>query len=362
MNHIFKNALLGLLVFSMTTVFSGCSAVSPSEETKTASVVTEETQTVPDTKEDTKEVIDKTSYPLTLENYSIADGVWQSAAQTFEKAPERIVANTQPTAELLIHLGLTDKIVGVGAVYGESTADIADEFAKIPVLSKDYVGKELVLGANPDLVMGRWDLFADADWGVGTVEELNGMGIHTFIQNTCRQDATLEDLYKDIEQLGQLFGVQENATEFSDSLRTRTEQLKGSLADVKDTLKYAYVSSVADGSVSIYSGSTDTFQNDVLNLIKLDNAFKDVIGEINLEQFIATDPDVLLISYYSGGPDTAKMIEDLYVVPSLQNLKAIKNKQIYAIDFNQFWGYGYQILDGVEKLASEVYPDLVILK
>lgn len=62
--------------------------------------------------------------------------------QVFDKAPERVVANTQSAAEMLIKLGLTDKMVGVAALYGSVTPDVADDFAQIPVLSKDYVGKE----------------------------------------------------------------------------------------------------------------------------------------------------------------------------------------------------------------------------
>ncbi|WP_277408862.1 hypothetical protein [Lacrimispora xylanisolvens] len=46
-------------------------------------------------------------------------------------------------------------------------------------------------------------------------------------------------------------------------------------------------------------------------------------------------------------------------MPALQSLSAVSNKQIYIIDFSQFWGYSYQILDGVERLASDMYPDLI---
>ncbi|MCF7752837.1 hypothetical protein KQ941_00160 [Paenibacillus xylanexedens] len=102
---------------------------------------------------------------------------------------------------MLIKLGLTDKMVGVAALYGSVTPDVADDFAKIPVLSKDYVGKELVVGASPDL--GRGDLFADADWGVGTVDGLNDMNIRTFVQTTNHK-GSLDSLYSDIAQLGQI--------------------------------------------------------------------------------------------------------------------------------------------------------------
>lgn len=297
------------------------------------------------------------AYPLTVENFTAVDNTREAARQEFKKAPERVVANNQSTAELLIHLGLTDKIAGVAALYGEIPSDIAEEFKKIPVLSEGYVGKELVLGANPDLVIGRGQLFADADWGVGTVKDLNALGINTYLLNSSLSGATLDSLYKDITEIGNIFDEKKAADAFIAQLKTRQEALKTGIAGSDKIYKYAYVFDVTDGSASVYSGNTDTFQNDALNLIHLDNAFKDVTGEVNLEKLISANPDILLISAYAGGPDTEKMVKELYNIPSLSSISAIKKKQIYIIDYNQFWGYSYQIFDGLEALAAKVYPD-----
>lgn len=296
----------------------------------------------------------KTSYPLTIENFTISGegGEWKPKSQTFEKAPERVVANTQSAAEMLIKLGLTDKIVGVAALYGTVTPDVADDFAKIPVLSKDYVGKELVVGASPDLVLGRGDLFADADWGVGTVDGLNDMNIRTFLQTTNHQ-GTLDSLYKDITQLGQIFDVQDNAAKFTESLKARVEAIKTSVADQSEH-SFAYIVPATEDTITVSSMQNDTYQLDALSLLKLKNTFDGVQGEVSVEQLITANPDYLLLSAYAGSPDIDKLIQNLYANPALQSMNAIKNKQIYVTDFSQFWGYGYQILDGIEKMEQEM--------
>ncbi|QLG39153.1 ABC transporter substrate-binding protein [Paenibacillus sp. E222] len=296
----------------------------------------------------------KTSYPLTIENFTISGegGEWKPKSQTFEKAPERVVANTQSAAEMLIKLGLTDKIVGVAALYGTVTPDVADDFAKIPVLSKDYVGKELVVGASPDLVLGRGDLFADADWGVGTVDGLNDMNIRTFLQTTNHQ-GTLDSLYKDIAQLGQIFDVQDNAAKFTESLKARVEAIKTSVADQSEH-SFAYIVPATEDTITVSSMQNDTYQLDALSLLKLKNTFDGVQGEVSVEQLITANPDYLLLSAYAGSPDIDKLIQNLYANPALQSMNAIKNKQIYVTDFSQFWGYGYQILDGIEKMEQEM--------
>lgn len=341
LNFTWKKQIMGISLLTLiTTGVAGCASNSPSDNTKKESTA------------------DLAAYPVTVSNHSIHDGVWSAKEQVFQTTPSRVFANNQSTAELLIRLGLTDSMVGVAALYGETKEDIAEEFAKIPVLNEKYVGKEVTLGANPDLVMGRGDLFADSEWGVGTVDELNSLGVHTYIFNTSKRGATLNDLFKDIEEVGNIFNVPENATTFADSLHTRIDQLSKKLSGVEKTLTYGSVS-YSDGNIAAYAGTSDTFQNDALNLIKLDNAFKDATGEITLEQLISTNPDILLISRYAGGPNPEESIESIYKMPSLQSLSAVKNHQIYIIDFSQFWGYSYQILDGVETLASQLYPDLM---
>ncbi|WP_338553672.1 ABC transporter substrate-binding protein [Paenibacillus sp. KS-LC4] len=297
----------------------------------------------------------KTTYPLSIENYTLSteSGSYQPKTQTFEKAPERIVANTQSAAEILIRLGLTDKVVGVAALYGDVEADIAEEFAKIPVLSEGYVGKELVVGASPDIVLGRGDLFADADWGVGTVDALNELNIATFVQNNSRPGAVLNDLYKDIEQLGQILDVQDKAQELVQSLQQRAKDLETKYAGNQEQ-SFAFIGSSTPDSIAIYSANNDTFQAEALSLLKVTNVFADVSGEISAEQLVAKNPDFLVISDYKGGPDINESVKNIYDNPALQSMSAIQNKKVYIIDFNDFWGYGYHIFDGVEKLGENL--------
>lgn len=350
-----RNFFVGVVLVLLLAVVAGCSPAASPEK----SLAGKENAGENSAKSSGGEGLagSSTSYPLTVVNHALSGegGEWTAKEQRFEQPPEKVVANTQPVAELLIRLGLTDKVVGVAALYGEVAPDIAEEFARIPVLSKDYVGKELVLSANPDLVLGRGDLFADADWGVGTVDVLNELGIKTFVQNTSVKGANLESLFKDIEQIGQIFDIQEQAARYSEELRKRIEEIKFLTPAGDKPLSFAYISSSEKDTVAIYSGSNDTFQADALRLLNLENSFGDAPGEVGVEQLITTDPDLLLISYYSGGPDMEETVRHIYENPALQSMSAIKNKKIYIIDFNQFWGYGDQILDGVEKLGTEIY-------
>lgn len=351
MKNVFSKYVPLIAVLLMAVMIAACSSNTQNQNEAANSTAgtdsnTQAEEAVPSS---------KTVYPLMVENFTNnGEGTeWKAKSQTFDKAPEKVVANTQGAAELLIKLGLTDKMVGVAALYGEGDPAVAEEFKKIPVISKEYASKELVVGASPDLVLGRSDLYADADWGVGTVEGLNELGIKTFVQNTSIKGATLESLYKDIEQIGQIFDVQDKATAYTEELKKRAQTLKDATA-ASGEKTFAYVSDAGEGAIAIYSGNTDTFAGGVLGLLGLKNSFGTVTGDISKEQLIATNPDVLLLSSYTGGPDSEVTLKAFYGDASLQSLNAIKNKAIHVIDFNQFWGYSYSIFDGADKLASEL--------
>jgi iron complex transport system substrate-binding protein len=304
----------------------------------------------------------KSQYPLTIENYTKAEGgtTWETKDQVFDKAPERVMANTRPAAELLLHLGLADKIVGVGANFGAPDKAVEEEYEKLNILSDNYVGKEVTLGTNPDLVYGRGGLFDNADWGVGTVDSLNEMGVKTYILESSVTGGTYNSIYKDIENLGELFSVQDKANHFIKELKDRKDSITSKLSSIKEEKTFAYLHMSDPKELYVYPAHDETFFNDSFSMVKLNNIFADEAGEVSTEMLINADPDVLIIpnwgTYDGSSPDKIK--EALYANEKLSSMKAIKNKQIFAVDYNYMFSYSYNTIDGMEMLAKEMYPDL----
>lgn len=304
---------------------------------------------------------DKTAYPMTIKNYGRPEATaeWKEVDQTFDKAPERIVANTRPAAELLLHLGLKDKIVGVGAVFGEPDKEVEKDFDDLHSLGKEYISKEITLGEDPDLVFGRGGLFDNAEWGNGTVNTLNDMGMKTFVLASSVTGGTYESVYEDIENLGNLFGVQENAKTFSTKLKTRQKAIQENLSAIKEEKEFALLFITDPNEVSVYGAKDETFFNDLFKMVKLNNVYAKTEGDISIEALIETDPEVLIIPDWTttGGVSPEEIKEALYSNAKLSSLKAIKNKQIYAVDYNYMFGYGYIGIEGMELLAKEMYPE-----
>ncbi|MGX7420262.1 ABC transporter substrate-binding protein [Carnobacterium gallinarum] len=312
-----------------------------------------------ETQQETKDTT-ASNYPVTIGNYSKAEGAteWQKKEQTFKKMPERVLVNTRPAAELMLRLGLDKQIAGVGATFGIADELVAKQFDQLNHLGDSYISKEVALSVDPDMIYGRGSLFENEEWGNGTVDSINEMGIPTYVVETSIPGATFNSVYKDIENLGQIFNVPDEAEKFTKELKERQAKLNKKVADIKKEQTFAYLHMNEPTEVLVYSAYGESFFNDAFATIKLNNAFKDIKGDVSIETLIETDPDVLIVpdwSTYKDGVKKEDMIRAILENKKLASMKAIKNKQVYAVDYNYMFGYGYQSLTGMELLATELY-------
>lgn len=300
----------------------------------------------------------KSAYPLTIHNYTKAEGgtEWKKKDQVFEKEPQRVMVTTRTVAELLLHLGLKDRIVGVGGNFGAPDSSVEKEYDSLKKLSDTYVGKEAAVGTNPDIIVSRGGLFDNADWGVGTVDSLNTMGIGTYVLESSIPGGTYDSIYKDIDNLGKIFNVQDKAKAFSDQLKAHQKEITSRLSKIKENRTFAYLHMSDPKDVYIYPAYDETFFNNAFKMVKLTNVFQNEKGDVSVETLVKTDPDVLIVLEWQGGGE--KMKKALYENPKLSSMKAIKNKQVYTMDYNYLFSYSYNTLDGLDELAEEMYPDL----
>jgi iron complex transport system substrate-binding protein len=300
----------------------------------------------------------KSHYPLTIKNYTKAEGgtEWKKKDEVYKEEPKRVMATTRTVAELLLHLGLKDRIVGVGGNFGAPDTSVEKQYDSLKKLSNSYVGKEVAIGTNPDIIVSRGGLFDNADWGVGTVDSLNKMGVGTYVLESSIKGGTYDSIYKDIDNLGEIFNVQDKAKAFSDKLKAHQKKITSKLSKIKKTQTFAYLHMSDPKEVYVYSAYGETFFNNAFKMVKLDNVFQNVNGNVSVETLVKTNPDVLIV--LDWGADGSKMKKALYSNPKLSSMKAIKSKKVYSMDYNYLFSYSYNTLDGLDTLAKEMHPDL----
>ena len=346
-----KLVTMGTCISLSAVLLAGCgSASSNSTATSSAESTAESASTAS---------IDS-YYPVSVSTYTVSsDGAtWTPVTYEYTSEPQKVVANNQGTANLLIRLGLGDKLVGVAAVYGPAPEDVAEEFNKVPVIAQGYASKEAVLGVEPDFVAGRGDLFVDGDYGIGTTEELKESGIASYITHVGETGATFESFLADIENLGVIFNVQDKAEELKTYYKDYVETLKNDSRWSGKTVKMAEVSWIEDGMPVFGSAATESLQNEAFAMIGLDNINEDCDGsQVSIETVIAENPEVIVLFDYEGGPDMDEMIQSLYDNEALQDISAIKNKKVFSLDFSAIYGGSGDIYTAMSDLADAFYGE-----
>ncbi|NTW41772.1 MAG: ABC transporter substrate-binding protein [Cellulomonadaceae bacterium] len=150
-----------------------------------------------------------TAYPLTLDNCGFE--------LTLDAAPQRVVAIKSSSIEMLLALGVGDRIVGTGFPDGPVPEQYADAAAGLTELSDHVPAAEVVLGAEPDLVYAGWESNLTAD-GAGDRAALAALGVATYVApSACKDPAyqpdhlTFDEVFTEITEAGDLLGVPDAA-------------------------------------------------------------------------------------------------------------------------------------------------------
>ncbi|MBM7045995.1 MULTISPECIES: ABC transporter substrate-binding protein [Rhizobium] len=177
-----------------------------------------------------------TQYPLTVNNCG--------QQVTFQKAPAKIVSIGQGMTEILLSLGLADKIAGTAVWVGPVLPQYAEANSKIPRLADNDPSFEAVVGKEPDLVAAEFEWHVGPQGSVGKREQFSELGINTYIAPTdCvakvnaaggdgvrKELFTMDLIYQEIDELAQIFDVRDRGDALIADLKKRQADAVASIA------------------------------------------------------------------------------------------------------------------------------------
>lgn len=292
-----------------------------------------------------------TSYPVVLRNCSREVRV--------EQAPERVVSINQPATELLLTLGLADRMVGSVSWNDPVAPALAEANAKVPVLSRDFASFERVLKTEPDFVYATFD-YSFTDEGVAPRDRFEQLGVATYQSSsecggqTAQQDAplTIDDMYAEIGDLSKIFGIEARGDELVRSLRARLARAAGGLDASDLSLAWWYSATKAP-----YIAGCCGAPGIVTRAVGARNAFADnrqLWPEIGWESLLERDPDVLVLADLTRGDDgdsAEAKIRFLESDPVAKRLTAVRNRR-YVVLAGSDMDPGLRTVDAVETVAD----------
>ncbi len=299
-------------------------------------------------------------YPFTMTTFTDYNG--NTAEITFEEMPDRVVCGCCTALNLLLYLGLGDKIVG--CYYNEEPIweGVKDEYDKLVKRigevdapgSKNISGNiqsSVLLSWQPDLVIG-WVAWEDAKLGSEQFWNDNGCNVMSLNSMTSNEYRTVEMMKVDYDNVGKIFDVSDKTSKLYDDTVNVINDIKDRLAG-KETVYYALV----DGAVNTEKGTVwcykdSNFIASVLNSIGLTNAFPNG-GTVSLATVYETigTTDIDLIFYITYGKVTyEKSLQSWKNDKDLSKCAAIKNGDAYDMKLSCSYGSTPQLLEAMETV------------
>ncbi|TQS73319.1 ABC transporter substrate-binding protein [Rhodobacteraceae bacterium] len=244
-----------------------------------------------------------TAYPLTIENCG------QSV--TFAHAPQRAVALGQNSAEIMLLLGLEDRMAGTAFWPNDVLPELAEANSKVEVLSVEFPTLESVLSVQPDFVAAMLTTLMGPDSKVAKRSDFEALDVPTYISpSAC--DTTLDAgdaygsrdalwnmdlLYKEIDDLARIFDVEDRGDVLIADFKNREARLRAEFAK-RDDLSFLFWFSSASPADDAYLGGGNGPSGYIANLLGGTNAIQTKADwpTLGWEGIMAADPTVIVAS------------------------------------------------------------------
>lgn len=275
---------------------------------------------------------------------------------SFREAPKRAVTLNQHATEVMLALGLESSMVGTAYLDDSILPEFKEKYDAIPVLSDKYPSKEVFLAASPDFAYAGWQS-AFTEETLGSRADLAAQGVMTYVQESSNKSKpTLEDVYRDILNIGKIFRVQDRAEALVEEIRSELEDIQAQIGSVDQPLKVFVYDSGEDKAFT----AANTYLTNLINKVGGKNIFDDIDkgwAEVSWEEVVNRDPDVIVIVDY--GDETAeRKKERLQNMVSLADVKAIRDERFIVLPLSAA-AEGVRAPIALKTLAAGLYPDKV---
>lgn len=283
-------------------------------------------------------------------------------AVTFDTPPEAAVSHDVNLTEMMLVLGLADRMVGYTGISGWKTLDedMTAGIEALPELAAKYPSKEVLIGADADFYFAGWN-YGMKVGGEVTPETLAPFGIPVYeLTESCihigaKAPASMEDMYNDLRNLGAIFDVTDRAEALITGYRADLDSFTAQLAPL-DTPPRVFV--YDSGEDVPFTAGRYAMPNALIEAAGGVNIMNDVEkswATVGWEAVVERNPEVIVIVNY--GEVTAEEKRAFMMSnPAFADMDAVKNDRFVTLEYVEATP-GPRNIQAVKTLASAFRAD-----
>lgn len=254
----------------------------------------------------------------------------------------RIISLMPSNTEIVAELGEKDSLVGITTV-DDYPEDLGEDLTRLDTFALD---EEAMTALNPTHIISHASGHdANEDIITRTAEST---GAEVLVVDDAQG---IDEIYGTITDVGSFIEREETAEELNASLQQEVEEIHNQYGGEKAEDKVLILISTAP---DIYTAGEDTFIDDFLDTLNIDNAFEDVTGypAVTSEDVIAREPEIVLSTL---GISNEELTHALDEISGLEGAAITEKENQCTPDPNLISRPGPRFTEGLTAIAECVY-------
>ncbi|HEX9930050.1 MAG TPA: cobalamin-binding protein [Pyrinomonadaceae bacterium] len=250
---------------------------------------------------------------------------------------ERVVSLAPSLTENVFAVGAGEKLVGVTS-YCDYPAE-AQKIAKIGDTINPNL--ETIIAQKPQLVLVTTASQIESFFG-----RMEDRGIAVFVTNP----KNLEDVLRNLRQIGELLGTTEKSEQLVRNLQNRISDIENRVKNEKSVRVFVQI------SPEPFTIGRDSFVTDLIARAGGDSVTKNVAESyprISKETALASQPEAIILSSGDAMSEGNSQPSEIF-----KESPAVKTGKIFKINGDLLARPGARLVDGLEEIARALHPQV----
>lgn len=281
----------------------------------------------------------------------------------FHAIPQRVIVVTYTCAELLCALGLEDRIIGIASVNRDLDAVLPmyrEKLGNKPIIHHTDPETGTLFPIKEEMASFEPDLVLSTHYYHQYFEQSGKVSCHFpfyVMESSIPGKTSMDTLYRDIFNLGRIFGVEKQALLLVDRIRDKILRIPTHPLKKKRARVFVF----DRGKNTPVTSFRDTLENHLIALAGGVNVFGNKPGmyeKVSWEEVLEQDPEYIIVHDY---PDYMNAEEKINWIKSGTNMAgstAVKEEHFIILKLSEVFP-GIQNACAVEKLCEAFDPDMI---